>query len=493
MDLSHRQKDVVEAWENTNKNILINAIPGSGKSFIILYLIKMMTQRVLYLAFNSSIQKEMEEKLHGLAHAKAMTFHALGLSAIRGHYKTVNIKSNKNFDIVKQVQNTHKKFFKHLTWEDKLKISYTLCDLHDLSRIFLTTDLSELKVHAAEVGKEIYVYSHIESHWGCFLELRDKSYEGSIIDIDFTDMIFLPIYKNFSYNINPLYLAIDECQDLNKCQHAMVDKLIAENGVERWLSVGDFRQTIYSFSGALSNSFELFRTRDNVLELPLDICYRCPQLVVEQTNKVYDTMTGFKQNQGVVGVVSEWGDIKSPSLVICRNKAPLFEVLFLLLANGRKAYFKGEDILKSVERFLKPYSTYSITRCDAELKITKLDLEKDKTESGRIQVFLFEENYKIYKMLKTVFYINNGVVSDILTKLKALFVEDVNSIALCTIHKSKGLEADIVYILNEKDTIPSKFATTKEALIQEENLRYVARSRAREEMYYLNLKGGTYE
>lgn len=209
MDLSHRQKDVVEAWENTTKNILINAIPGSGKSFIILYLIKMMTQRVLYLAFNSSIQKEMEEKLHGLAHAKAMTFHALGFSAIRGHYKTVNIKNNKNFDIVKQVQSTHKKFFKYLTWEDKLKISYTLCDLHDLSRIFLTTDLSELKVHAAEVGKEIYVYSHIEAHWGCFLELRDKSYEGSVIDIDFTDMIFLPIYKNFSYNINPLYLAVD--------------------------------------------------------------------------------------------------------------------------------------------------------------------------------------------------------------------------------------------------------------------------------------------
>ena len=55
---------------------------------------------------------------------------------------------------------------------------------------------------------------------------------------------------------------------------------------------------------------------------------------------------------------------------------------------------------------------------------------------------------------------------------------------LCTIHKSKGLESDVVYILNE-NLIPSRFATSKEQLIQEKNLKYVARTRAKKELYFL--------
>ena len=44
-----------------------------------------------------------------------------------------------------------------------------------------------------------------------------------------------------------------------------------------------------------------------------------------------------------------------------------------------------------------------------------------------------------------------------------------------------------MYILNE-NLIPSKFAKSPSQLEQEDNLRYVARTRAKKEMYYLNLK-----
>ena len=58
---------------------------------------------------------------------------------------------------------------------------------------------------------------------------------------------------------------------------------------------------------------------------------------------------------------------------------------------------------------------------------------------------------------------------------------------MCTIHKSKGLEHDTVYILNEF-LIPSKYAMLEEQLIQENNLKYVARTRAKENLIFLNLK-----
>ena len=69
-----------------------------------------------------------------------------------------------------------------------------------------------------------------------------------------------------------------------------------------------------------------------------------------------------------------------------------------------------------------------------------------------------------------------------------MFVEisDESAVILCTIHKSKGLEAKVVYILNEF-LIPSKFAKSPSQLEQEQNLKYVARTRATEELYYLNI------
>ena len=64
--------------------------------------------------------------------------------------------------------------------------------------------------------------------------------------------------------------------------------------------------------------------------------------------------------------------------------------------------------------------------------------------------------------------------------------ERVDSIVLCTIHKAKGLESEIVYVLNE-NLIPSPMARSEQQLKQEQNLKYVARTRATEEMFYLNI------
>ena len=46
--------------------------------------------RTLFLAFNKSIQEEIQAKIEerGFQHAKAMTIHSLGLSAIRNTFGT---------------------------------------------------------------------------------------------------------------------------------------------------------------------------------------------------------------------------------------------------------------------------------------------------------------------------------------------------------------------------------------------------------------------
>jgi superfamily I DNA/RNA helicase len=56
---------------------------------------------------------------------------------------------------------------------------------------------------------------------------------------------------------------------------------------------------------------------------------------------------------------------------------------------------------------------------------------------------------------------------------------------LSTIHKAKGLENNRIFFLIP-ELIPSKFATMDWQYEQEENLRYVAITRAKRELIYVH-------
>ncbi len=65
-----------------------------------------------------------------------------------------------------------------------------------------------------------------------------------------------------------------------------------------------------------------------------------------------------------------------------------------------------------------------------------------------------------------------------------IFCPKKDAIVLSSIHKSKGLEYDNVFLLRP-DLIPSKFAKTEEELRQENNLMFVAITRAKKEFKYI--------
>jgi len=68
-----------------------------------------------------------------------------------------------------------------------------------------------------------------------------------------------------------------------------------------------------------------------------------------------------------------------------------------------------------------------------------------------------------------------------------IFSDDTRGIVLSTIHKSKGLENDRVFFLLP-ELLPSRFATMDWQLEQEENLRYVAITRAKKELVYVHTR-----
>jgi superfamily I DNA/RNA helicase len=488
---SGKQQKIFDVWNNTDKNILINAVAGSGKTTTLLELLKYCKYRTLFLAFNKSVQEEIQSKIdeNKLNQGKSLTMHSLGLSAIRNHYKKkskVVIKNGKNFELLKLLQNKHKSIFRKMRWEDKLKLSYTLMDMNDISRLFLNDDIDEIKKHMESMDKNFVNHEKIVSLWADFVKLREESYTGKTVVIDFNDMIYLAARDNLHIPIEPYYLMVDEAQDLNLAQHKLVENLIAQGTIIKWIAVGDRNQSIYGFSGAYSSSFDKFKSMGDVEELPLDICYRCAQNIIDETNEVYDVMEYGTEEKGIVSKVENVNEIKPESMIICRNTSPIIKLYFELLGSGMPVYIKGDDILTSITRFLKPYLNYTVSGTKRELQYVLEDLQKDKSDNGRMKMYIFKENYTNFKALVSHMSTDYEIIKVLLDKVKNLFKVKDKAVMLCTIHKAKGLEADIVYILNE-NLIPSKFATSPEQMVQEQNLKYVARSRAKKELYYLNL------
>lgn len=499
MEPSSKQAAIYHEWETTDNNILIQAVAGSGKTTTLLHLLSLCKYKTLYIAFNKAIQKETEQKLidRGLVQGKSMTIHSLGLMAIKYVHKNVEIDDKKNWKILTEVEKRRPLYFDmksgfYKTYEEIMRLRFTLIDMNEVSRVYMENDSELLLDIMVNMDKNIYVNDAIDLKdlWQVMIDVREEFYNKSPLIIDFTDMIYLPARGDYYIPVDPYYLLIDEAQDLNLAQHRLIDNLVNQGDIKKWIAVGDRNQSIYGFSGAFASSFDLFKTKKNVKEMPLDICYRCPTLVIDSANEVYPVLIPHKTDSGVVKTfTNNFTHLKRTpgAMVICRNKGPLIDVYFELIGQEIPCRLHGDDIMGSILRFLGSYKRLSISKAKQDMETELIELISDQsTFLKQIKYAVMAENHKNFVTLfSKLGFSGNDSVSDLMEKFKDLFKGDRDDIILCTIHKSKGLEADIVYILNE-NLIPSKFARSEQQLIQEQNLKYVARTRAKRQMYFLN-------
>ena len=322
---------------NENQLYLTDNFIVTHNSTTLLELGKLSTHKsCLYLAFNKTIQLELEEKIkqNNMNHCSALTLHGLGLSMIT-KVKKAEVNDGKVYNLMYEIINKNK-------WLYKLKsdtrneldfLRYALIDCNNISRLYLTSDLDEIEKYGFIMGK-VFSYdilTQVEKDklfqkyrrifssdeevinspdynaeyqsinrrkfivlWNKLYELREESYSGENIVIDFLDMIYLPVIKSVPVPTQYQYMFVDECQDLSYLQQKFIDKLILEGEIEKYSAFGDFRQSIYLFAGAFSKSFDMFRHRENVVELPLDINYRCSTNIIAYANEVYNNLLPFK-------------------------------------------------------------------------------------------------------------------------------------------------------------------------------------------------------
>jgi len=503
VEYSERQKELFKVFNTTNSNILVNAGPGSGKSFTMLKLAEQVPayKKSIFLAFNKSIADENARKLPN--HINSSTLHSLGFKIL---FKLVSgarfmVNEIKTFIIIrKKLKLTDPTKFRN----EKVKNKYlfSLCDLYNLYRVNLISYdkekeefLKEIEDLAATYDFEIQVNT-LEDFYNLVSIMQEedkKILNGQENMIDFTDMLWLLSY--FPSSEFPKYdiVFLDECQDVNPLQKSLFDKIRKKNG--RFVAVGDKRQLVYAFQGSNYQSFKELENTPNTIQLPLDISYRCSKNVISASNLIFPDllMNAFEDNvEGQVrtGTVEE---VDKGDFVLCRNNKPLIEMFIELLKIGKSAVIYGKDYGESLSRLMEEVEGFSDSKVEeyfnTKLKETKemLEAKKIPNPSAHPQYVSLMEKVIILDILYKEFLSYKRVQS----LVKELFKEDIdmsNSITLMTVHKSKGLEADRVFFL-QPSLIPSQYAVSSNMLYSEKCLYYVAITRAKKELIYLKEPG----
>ena len=248
---------------------------------------------------------------------------------------------------------------------------------------------------------------------------------------------------------------------------------------------------IYGFTGADVDSFNNLVNTPNTTKLPLSVCYRCGKNIIDVAKTVVPHLEAREgAPDGVVDFQGTLSQIKSGDMVLCRNTAPLVKLCLSFIASGRKAYVKGSDIGKNLIGIIDKSKTDNLEDFTKYLtkeygKILEQIARKEKGLSDQgikehPKARLFAEKMII---LTTIANSKNEIRStqDIKKEIENIFKDEEGGVCFSTIHKSKGLEADNVHII-EPGLMPSKYAKKDWQKVQEENLRYVAYTRAKKHL-----------
>jgi DNA helicase-2/ATP-dependent DNA helicase PcrA len=378
-------------------------------------------------------------------------------------------------------------FMEGMTGEEKAGVFKLRQQITDLISIWKST-LIDYK-NDAEVSKAANYYSinYDPAILGVARSIMDKSVAIRYF-VDFDDMIYFPAALGMKVETYD-NVFVDECQDLNRSQIELVLKMVKKpNG--RIIAVGDPKQSIYGFRGADTEAMPRIKEVLNAKELPLSVCYRCPTSHIELAKEIVawiepapnaiagtvETITSDAFNQSV--------DKDNEPLVLCRTNAPLVSYALRLIKEGRKAHIRGSDIGSFLRGLVIGFQTRTTTEFFGKV---------DEWENAQLE--MLEKRWAAQAVKDTIidyadvlreFGKQTANPFDIVTMIDRIFSDDKDGTIFSSVHKAKGLEADTVYIIRP-DQLPLIRKDQKDwELDQEMNLKYVALTRSKNKLVFVN-------
>lgn len=499
-------------------SIMADALAGCAKTTTLVLMAQRVKVPALALVFNKKNQLEMAGKFPG--NFKTQTMNGLGFGAWMRANPQVNkwdVDGRKLGSIISQLAKDRKIDLSSDQWD----FTRRLVSMAMLNGLVpgdqgepLVADTREVWAAMADellmTDDDFALVADLTHH-----ALEESIRQGQSGRISFDDQVYLPTVLGGRFPSYP-FIATDESQDLNALNHQMVGKALRGDG--RLTVVGDPKQSIYGFRGAVTDSMgKMLELRPHWTRLPLATTFRCPKVVVERQRGHAPGFTAWHTNaEGrfarlpdpgkVLGEGEEYGwgfaefQAMKPSpegscAILCRNNGPLLSLAFKLLRSGIGVNMLGRDIGKGLIALSRKLCPEDDTPrdtcvglvddwCDGEASLARANGHEEKVAGITDRAECLQAA------------LANAGVADARGMRRALgllFARDSGLVDLGSIHRAKGAEWDLVGLLDPW-RIPSKWA--REALAagdprqmeQEKNLLYVAETRTKHTLVYLNLE-----
>lgn len=309
---------------------------------------------------------------------------------------------------------------------------------------------------------------------------------------DFDDQIYLPWLHNVGFDKYDVVF-VDELQDTNEVQAELLKRMLNPGG--RLVGVGDEAQAIYGFRGAGVDSMRLIQNAFGAKFLPLSISYRCCKAVVAEAQRYVSTIESFENApEGQVETLNGYNidTFTADDAILCRNNAPLIAFAYALITRGKGVNFLGRDIGGGLKTLVRNMEAKDLNDLSVKLdKWYERESAKLRAKKQEDKIELLNDRVQCIGIFMQYLPESKQTVNGLVEAIDALF-ERKGGITLSSIHKSKGREWARVFIL-DFGLCPSKWALKSWQKIQENNLIYVAITRAKQYLGYINSDSWTDE
>lgn len=499
VEASPYQCEIFDNVEHGVGNMIIEAAAGAAKTTTIVNCMRFIPENksILFIAFNKDIVKAIKEKVGERKNTRISTFHSLGLAIFMENNKknsdSININEYKYKQYIKKNINdlTDYKEIKSLGSNKNTYIN-NINNLVEYSRYYLAFTEKQIK-HVADkygilcVRDEVKVCRKILK-WG----------EDNIDTIDYTDMIWLPNVLNYNtkkYRYN--WVMIDEAQDVTIAEEKLIEKTFKRGC--RVIIIGDRFQTINIWAGSDEEAIDNFAKMPQTKHFTLPISYRCPKNIVNLAKKYSDNIvTADNAIDGKVKFNVSKNLPTNGDMVLCRITAPLIDLHLHYMRINKKSYIRGYENIK--ERYLNLVNATGSLTLDKDFNtvdgffpslykmlLEQIDQVKKEFNLDDADALMFPSILSLYDSIQGLKVMSEGItkVDELIDRINTVFSgNDKDAIQLSTVHKAKGLEADNVYILFPS-LMPIKFAKKDWELKTENNLIYVAITRAKKTLNYI--------
>lgn len=472
---------------NSSGNIKINAVAGSGKTTTIIEYAKARPKnsRILYLAFNKSVKTEAIKKFSekGLSNVTVETAHSLAYRHIvyNNNYK-IRAQGYKSHEIAEilGLRIAGEKHGEHIAANHIIKFISYFCN-SDKKKV---NELNYREV-VSDAAAQIFVTRHYDYIETQTRKLLSKMNSG---EIEVTHDFYLKKFQLSDPVLNFDYILFDEGQDASS---AMLDIFLRQKATK--VIVGDTHQQIYGWRYAV-NSLEKTDFNTFMLTKSFRFCQEIADLAMDVL-KLKNLISEY--NPVSVKGSSVPMDVKVKAILGRTNLGLLLKAIETVTENKKlkSLYFEGN--INSYTYADEGASLYDVLNLhNGKRKLIRDKLVRQMKDIKELQDYIEKTGDSQFGMLVDIVKKYGNDIPEIIKTIKNKHVandeKEKAEIIFSTVHRCKGMEYDVVHIVNdfitedklEKISDDSKGdALSLSRLNEEINLLYVAVTRAKNLIY----------